>query len=365
MSQRSRAMARLGPKLGTAVLAFACALPIPAFAMHPPDPDRPEPAARHLAFGAFFMESDAGRGVDYGLGTHYGLGRAFLTSRAWELRLFGGTLETGVSGRSDFYQYGVGVDVFQYFGNLSSGHPYAVLGLGGVLNDVDPDTADGASGYANGGIGWRSAPWAGWTLRHRFDLRAAYDTFDEGQLDVLLGLTLEIMPQRVVVQERLVERVVEVPAVVEDGDGDGIPDGTDQCPDTVSGAKVETDGCVRKEQVVVLPNIEFAYDRAELTAGGRQTLEQVVRFMNDQPEIQLEVWGHTDARGGDVYNLGLSQRRSAAVVQHLTTSGIAAARMKSAGFGESRPLADNGTEEGRERNRRVELHIRASRAGGK
>jgi len=149
-----------------------------------------------------------------------------------------------------------------------------------------------------------------------------------------------------------------------DRDDDGIPDDRDQCPDTVAGAAVEADGCVRKEQVVVLPNIEFEFARAELTSGGREELGKVLRFMNDQPELRLEVWGHTDDKGTEAYNLRLSQKRAASVVQFLTGSGIAAARLESAGFGESRPMADNSTEEGQARNRRVELHIRAP-AGGR
>jgi len=364
MSQQSEGMRQSGAGLRATALALACALSAaPAAALHEaPEPGKPV-AVHHLAFGGFYMDPDSGRGVDSGLGTNYGYGRAFATSRAWELRLFGGTLETGVQGRTDFYQYGAALDLFQYLGNLDRAHPYVVVGLGGLLNDVDPDDADGTGAYANAGIGWRSAPWQGWNLRHRIDLRAAYDTFEDGQLDLLLGFTLEIPSERVVVEERLVERIVEVPVSM-DGDGDGITDAADKCPDTVPGAKVEADGCVRKEQVVVLPNIEFAYNRAELTSAGRETLEQVVRFMNDQPEIQLEVWGHTDSTGGEAYNLRLSQKRAAAVMQHLTASGIDAKRMKSAGFGESRPLADNATEEGRERNRRVELNIRASRAAG-
>jgi OmpA-OmpF porin, OOP family len=278
-----------------------------------------------------------------------------------------------VAGATDFYQYGFGGDVFQYFGNASAGHPFVLLGAGGILNDVDPDDEDGGSAYLAAGIGWRSPPLKGWGIRPRYELRAAYDTFDSGQTDLLAGVTLEIPSERtkLVIQEKLVEveKIVEVikevpAAPPPDHDADGIADAIDTCPDTVAGARVEADGCVRKAQVVVLPNIEFAYDRAELTADGRETLGQVVRFMNDQAEITLEVWGHTDAKGADVYNLRLSQKRAAAVEAFLLENGIAAGRLKSAGFGESRPLADNETEEGRERNRRVELNIRASRAAG-
>ena len=322
--------------------------------------------ARHIAFGGFLEFPDSARNVDSGMGANYGYGRSLGPTRAWELRLFGGTRETGVEGATDFYHYGVGGDLFQYFGDTRRGHPYALAGLGAILSDVDPDDADGASGYANLALGWRAAPIKGWGLRPRYELRATYDTFESGQVDLLLGATLEIPAERERMVEKLVEveRVVEVPAAAPaDLDGDGVPDAMDACPGTVAGAKVEGDGCVRKAQVVVLPNIEFALDRAELTPAGREVLDTVVRFMNDQPEIELDVWGHTDATGGEVYNLRLSQRRAAAAVAYLVEKGIAAKRLKSAGFGESRPLASNDTEEGRDRNRRVELNIRAPRGG--
>ena len=377
MSQDRDAVRRRTRRATLAVVAAMSALP--AHGMHeaPPAAGQP-PQTRHIAFGGFYESPDSARDVDSGMGTNYGYGRSWGASRAWELRLFGGTRESGVAGATDFYHYGIGGDVFQYFGGTAGSHPFALVGAGAILNDVDPDDEDGASGYANVGLGWRFAPLQGWGLRPRLELRATYDTFDagdgSGQLDVLAGITIEIPAERekVVIQEKLVEVekivevVKEVPAAPPpDGDGDGIPDASDQCPDTVAGAKVEPDGCVRKAQVVALPNIEFAYEKADLTEAGRETLGQVVRFMNDQPEITLDVWGHTDWKGTEIYNLRLSQRRAAAVMNFLIEQGIAPSRLKSAGFGESRPLADNETEEGRERNRRVELNIRAPREGGK
>lgn len=361
------------------LLALAALLTgAPAFALHDAPDDAPnaggEPA-KHLAFGGVYVSPDSGRNVDRGAGASYGYGRGFGATRALEFALSGVTLETGLAGRTDFYQYALGLDLFQYFGNTASGHPYLVGGLGAAMNDVDPDSKDGFSGSANLGIGWRGAPLKGWGIRPRVDVRGTYDSFDSGQIDVRVNFALEVPAERerIVIQEKrvevekIVEVVKEVPAVVvppPDRDGDGIPDAQDQCPDTVGGAKVEADGCVRKAQVVVLPNIEFALDRAELTEDGRETLGQVLRFMNDQPEITLDVWGHTDATGSETYNLRLSQKRAAAVEKFLVDNGIAATRLKSAGFGESRPLADNDTEEGRDRNRRVELNIRAPRNGG-
>lgn len=354
---------------GYAAALVVSAMVAPAYAATTARPA--VPAQKHAAVGLFYMAPDAARNTDSGLGVNYGFAWPLGARTLGEVRLFGAALETGIQGATDFYHYGVGADLIRHFGKTSAGHPFALVGVGGVINDVTPDADDGVSGYATLGLGWRSAPWKGWGLRHRLELRGVYDTFQSGQLDVLAGVTLEIGAERVrtvevekvVVREKIVEVVREVPAPIPvdiDRDKDGVPDDRDQCPDTVAGARVDAHGCVREEQVVVLPNIEFEFARAVLTANGRGELDQVLRFLKDQPEIRLEVWGHTDDVGGDAYNLRLSQARAAAVAEFLTGSGIDAARIASAGFGETRPMADNQTEEGRARNRRVELHIRTA-----
>jgi OmpA-OmpF porin, OOP family len=368
---RSRGTAPIGAALALALCHATAALAAPAAA-----PAASPAASKYIAVGAFYDSPDSTRGVETGQGVNYGYAGPLGKRSVWELRLFTDTLETDVPGATDFYQYGAGIDAIRYFGNTTAGHPFALLGAGAVSNDVDPDTDDAVSAYGNVGIGWRSAPWRGWGLRHRLELRGLYDSFDSGQIDVLAGLVLEIGAERT----KVVERVVEVEKVVEkevirevpslataadiDGDDDGIVDERDKCPDTVAGAQVEADGCVRREQVIVLPNIEFEFARAELTSSGRDELSKVLAFLKDQPEIRLEVWGHTDDKGQEAYNLRLSQQRAAAVAAFLVANGVQAARLQSAGFGETRPMADNGTEEGQARNRRVELHIRAARTVG-
>jgi OOP family OmpA-OmpF porin len=119
--------------------------------------------------------TDYGAGINYGYGTHFG------ARRALELRLFADTQETGIKGATDFYQLGAGLDLFQYFGKVSGGHPYVVFAAGAIGNDVVPDSKDGVSAYLAAGLGWRSAPWKKWAFRTRVDLRGVYDTFDSGR----------------------------------------------------------------------------------------------------------------------------------------------------------------------------------------
>jgi outer membrane protein OmpA-like peptidoglycan-associated protein len=89
----------------------------------------------------------------------------------------------------------------------------------------------------------------------------------------------------------------------------------------------------------------------------RQTLDRVADNLERYPDSLVDVYGHTDAVGSEAYNQTLSENRAQTVASYLTTQGVASARLRSQGFGETMPIADNGTEEGRARNRRVEIKI--------
>jgi OmpA-OmpF porin, OOP family len=87
-------------------------------------------------------------------------------------------------------------------------------------------------------------------------------------------------------------------------------------------------------------------------------LDEVVEVMKAHPEIEhVRVGGHTDSTSTPEHNLKLSDDRAASVKQYLVEHGIASERLSSKGYGQTRPIADNGTEEGRAQNRRVEIHI--------
>jgi outer membrane protein OmpA-like peptidoglycan-associated protein len=102
--------------------------------------------------------------------------------------------------------------------------------------------------------------------------------------------------------------------------------------------------------------IYFGYNSAAVTAVSEPTLAQVASVLKAHGDWTVSIEGHTDSIGGAKYNQELAARRAAAVKQRLVeTYGIAAARLTTAGVGLARPLASNGTLEGRARNRRVEL----------
>ncbi len=109
--------------------------------------------------------------------------------------------------------------------------------------------------------------------------------------------------------------------------------------------------------IVSLADILFDFDKATLKRDVEFNLVKVATILNQFGEMKVLVEGHTDAIGTDEYNLGLSKRRAQAVYDFLVSQGVAADRLTWEGYGESRPVADNDTEEGRQKNRRVDLVI--------
>jgi OmpA-OmpF porin, OOP family len=183
-----------------------------------------------------------------------------------------------------------------------------------------------------------------------------------------------------------------------DRDGDGIPDAQDACPD-VKGVKTDdpkTNGCppdpdrdkdgilnaddacpdepgpknadptkngcpqavVKNDRIVILDQVQFRTDSAEILPESNSILGSVLKILNEHTDIlRVSIEGHTDNRGTAAYNMGLSARRAASVVQWLVQHGVDASRLTSIGYGLTRPLDSNETDIGRRNNRRVEFHI--------
>ena len=161
-----------------------------------------------------------------------------------------------------------------------------------------------------------------------------------------------------------------------DSDGDGIPDHLDECPNTPPGLKVLPNGCAlvgdcrtprpgeavdangcALDQRFILRGVKFEFDSDRLTKPAELILNDVADTLAAYPDVSVEVQGHTDSIGTDAYNLGLSERRANSVKRYLSGRGVNGARMRPAGYGETAPIADNGTPEGQEENRRVEFRV--------
>jgi OOP family OmpA-OmpF porin len=147
-----------------------------------------------------------------------------------------------------------------------------------------------------------------------------------------------------------------------DNDKDGFLDKDDKCP-TVPG--VAPDGCPKKYNLVVVTEkkieikqtIYFDFNKATIKPVSFPLLNEVAQALADNPKIKVEIGGHTDSVGDDNFNLKLSQSRADAVRLYLVKRGIDFARLTTKGYGETVPIADNRTADGRAQNRRVEFVI--------
>ncbi len=106
--------------------------------------------------------------------------------------------------------------------------------------------------------------------------------------------------------------------------------------------------------------VNFGFDSAVLTSTTKGNLDKLAEVLKNNPDTNISIYGHTDSKGSDAYNLTLSEKRANAVVDYLTSLGISRNRMTAKGLGESEPIATNETEEGRAKNRRVEFAITAN-----
>ena len=109
--------------------------------------------------------------------------------------------------------------------------------------------------------------------------------------------------------------------------------------------------------VITLGNILFEVNKSTLLAGGFLAIDKLANFLNKYPSRNLLIEGHTDSRGSDLYNLGLSKQRANSVMNALMERGIDGNRIITKGYGEQYPVASNETDAGRQQNRRVEVII--------
>ena len=139
-----------------------------------------------------------------------------------------------------------------------------------------------------------------------------------------------------------------------DSDGDGIVDRLDQCPNTPAGVRVDATGCPLPK-TLKLEGVRFDNDSDVLRHESDVILDEATATLKRYPEFKVEVAGYTDSRGGSAHNLDLSSRRAKAVMDYFIAHGIAADRLSAKGYGEANPVANNYLEEGRMKNRRVDL----------
>ena len=212
--------------------------------------------------------------------------------------------------------------------------------------------------------------WIGPFVRYSQIVQGEREGFDNRDAKILsAGLSLEfgsgLRREReplVAVAEAPVAPVEPVVVAASDRDGDGLADGSDNCPDVAGLA--ENAGCPPYEKVIVKPdklelkqNIAFEQDSAKLEAASYPLLDEVVVALQDNRGMKVQVDGHASSEGSDAHNQTLSEARAQAVVDYLVSKGVAADRLVSKGFSSSQPTETNTTSAGRESNRRVEFVV--------
>ncbi|QSA96879.1 OmpA family protein [Methylococcus sp. EFPC2] len=308
-------------------------------------------------FGTF-VKPGGDRELKEGWGAGLGVGRAINEYFNVELRGFWQGLDgEHRGGRADLT--GGGVDL-QYYLQRDTFSPYTVIGLGGL--NTSANGKSGASFFGEAGVG------ASYELLDNLQLRAdvRYRYNNEGNSGVLPNgnefhdLVVNagfVIPFGDKPAPTRIEPVAAAPAPkpecsTRDSDHDGVSDCEDKCPNTLKGAKVDETGCPIR---IELKGVNFHVDSAELTPTAKSILDDVAAQLAAYPiKKDIEVQGHTSSEASAAHNLKLSVRRSQSVADYLKRKGVTNT-LHAKGYGEDYPIADNSTEAGREKNRRVEL----------
>ena len=140
---------------------------------------------------------------------------------------------------------------------------------------------------------------------------------------------------------------------IPDSDGDGINDEEDRCPDIVGVAAMM--GCPAIDYTA--HEVLFQSGKATLLPVGKKELNNLVNFLNNNPNVKITLEGHTDNTGTDKINDPLSVKRAESAKTYLVSKGIDESRIETTGYGSRQPIADNKTKEGKAKNRRIELKV--------
>jgi OOP family OmpA-OmpF porin len=270
-----------------------------------------------------------------------------------------------------FSPYAASLDLLRVFRRDQALSPYVTFGAGAVRNDlnVGPDSTDFIT-QAGLGLLWKlgenSRGTSSFSLRP--EIKARWDDVGRGGhfTDYIATLGFQLAfggtPPAPAPQPAPAPTPAPAPAPAPvaaaptDSDGDGVLDPADRCPGTPRGVAVDQTGCPQKGEITLV-GVGFETNSATLTTASRAVLDPVAANLKKYPDLQIELQGHTDSVGADKYNLTLSQRRADSVRELLLAQGVSASQVIARGYGESQPVADNATSEGRAQNRRVVMKV--------
>ena len=303
----------------------------------------------YLAHGVQWMDFDDTTGLKEDVNYFLGIGYDFTDRLSFELSTF--DLDTKVSGGREIDIDHYKLDLIYDLGvKLGAFDTFVLGGVGnsnfGGENDTLWDIGGGVSYKISDNWSWRTA------VRSFQYMGRDHEDLDVG-IDTALVYRFGGNKSRPAVARTATPAAA---AVDPDTDRDGVLDSRDNCLDTLISYAVDTDGCpIPVEEVArVELMVNFDFDRSDVKSEYFSEIEDVADFMARFPDVDIELEGHTDSRGTQAYNLGLSQRRVAAVRQVMIDRfNVQASRVSSRGYGESQPVASNDSDAGRAENRRV------------
>lgn len=380
-------------RAGFALILAAAAMPALAV-----DEMRP-----YVTGGYSYIFEDENRASDNGEGFFLGAGKSLSEHWGLEFGAFYNQFDKLGAGGNNWREYGGKLDGLFFYSRDRRFSPYVGLGVGGARTDLKSGTASSTDPFADLGVGFfKYFDVGSGDVGLRADVRYRWVDTDLPGIDdfqepiVRIGLVMALGPKPAVEGSELPVDVdgdgVTDPSDLcpdtatgtkvdakgcpldLDSDGDGVPDDTDKCPGTSKGLAVDVYGCpigkggkgfrvMGDGSERRFEDVNFAFDRSDLTDYAQSMLDDAATLINElgesYPTVRVKVDGHTDWVGTDGYNMGLGERRAAAVKQYLMRKGVAGDRIDTTSYGESKPVASNQTDEGRAQNRRTELRTTA------
>ena len=271
----------------------------------------------------------------------------------WEMRLYYDYLQGDIASTTrSAYGEGYGADILYSF------TPNVYAGLG--VNRTDLQGYDHR--FLRGTVGYRTF----FSKNMAFRVEGALQQSDGNLTEVLTTVGLQYFFGNT----RNMNDVKPTPAPARpaqqqtaapvDSDGDGVNDDKDKCPNTPRNYSVDSEGCVIYENETITETlvVEFDFDSSRIRDGFDGDIQDMAEFMNEHRQLDIVIEGHTDDVGPADYNQWLSERRAKAVGDKLVSDyGVSQNRVKTVGYGESRPRVEGNSAEARQENRRIEAQL--------
>lgn len=317
-------------KANTLILMAAVAGTAPL--VHASEPGAPKAGDFYLVPGAMFIGKESARGVDPMAAISIGFGGQISDNFAMELHVAAGDSSLSGPGGMDVDVTNVRIDGLYSFGQ-EAWRPYLVSGISRTRYDYDLGPNDTGFGL-NFGAGLRGPITE--NLGFQMDARGIYERSEsEVTPAITMGLRYTIGSRRAAVTEPPRE---PEPAPAAERPRPA-PEPAEPPPPP--------------EPAMLEKHVEFDFDSHALRDRNRQDLDQIAEFMSEHQDATVRLEGYTDSRGAMEYNQRLSERRAKSVHDYLVAQGVSSDRIETVGFGETRPVATNETDQGRQRNRRV------------